>query len=81
MINLTYDELFILFARNNEIFSYLKILGLELKTKLIEETIPKHIYNLLCLIEKICDNKRNNIINIFFTFIFKIIHNNYNTFK
>ena len=53
----TYDKLFILFIRNNEISSYLRILAEELKIQFFEETNPKYIYGLLCLIEQICDNK------------------------
>ena len=58
----TYDKLFILFIKYNEITSYLKILAEELKLKLFEERKPKFIYGLLCLFEQICDNKNSFIL-------------------
>ena len=58
----TYDKLFILFIRNNEISSYLKILGEELKIKFYEETSPKYIFGLLCLVEQICHNKNCKVL-------------------
>ena len=70
----TYDKLFILFIRNNEISSYLKILTEELKVKLFEETNPKYIFGLLCLIEQICNNKNFKVLytNLIFIILRKI---------
>ena len=65
-----YDKIFILFVKNNEISSYLKILSEELKTQFFEETKPKYVYGLLCLIEQICINKNAKS---FYFFIISII--------
>ena len=54
-----FDKLFFLFIRNNEISSYFKLLEEELKVKYYEETNPKYIYGLLCLIEQICENRNS----------------------
>ena len=68
----TYDKLFILFIRNNEISPYLRILSEELIIKLHEESNPEYIYKLFCIIEKITLNQ--NYIELYFNFIIIIIY-------
>ena len=58
----SYNKLFILFFKNNEISSYFKILYEEIKLKLFEEKNMKNIYGLLCMIEQICNNKNSKVL-------------------
>ena len=57
-----YNKLFILFFNNNEISSYFKILYEAIKIKLYEEEDIKNIYDLLYMIEKICNNKNSKVL-------------------